>query len=61
MISKEECLKIGGHCYEIDNGVVCTNPPIYHRVCKHCGWVQEGREQPNMKWEDDPYQRNKEN
>jgi len=42
-LTKEECLKIGGHCYEIDDQVICTNPPIYHRVCKHCGHRQEYR------------------
>lgn len=57
-ISKEECLKIGGHCYEYENIVINTNPPIYHRICKHCGWVQEGMTQPNINWFDDNYQPN---
>ncbi len=52
-LSKEECEKIGGHCYELDNVVVDTLPPIYHRVCKHCGWVQEGSRQADMNWHDD--------
>lgn len=52
-LTKEECLKIGGHCYEEESSVVLTNPPIYHRVCKHCGHRQQGMAQPLMHWEDD--------
>ena len=56
MISKEECLKIGGHCYEESNIVVDTLPPIYHRACKHCGWVQRGSKQPIINWHDDDWE-----
>ena len=52
-MSEEECLKIGGHCWEEDNIVVATNPPRYHRRCKHCGKVQEGVNE-GMRWYDDP-------
>jgi len=52
-LTEEECLKIGGHCWVVDNYVVLTNPPIYHRRCKHCGKVQEGHSQPRVRWADD--------
>lgn len=53
-LTKEECLKIGGHCYEIENNIIATIPPISHRVCKHCGHRQESK--PMMEtdlWRDD--------
>ena len=49
-LTEEECLKIGGHCYVVENYVIDTNPPIYHRVCKHCGHTQHGYKQPSMRW-----------
>lgn len=52
-ISKKKCLAMGGHCYEVSNYVIDTMPPIYHRVCKHCGHKQEGVRQPEMDWRDD--------
>lgn len=52
-LTKKKCLKMGGHCYERTNYTIDTNPPIYHRVCKHCGWVQEGTAQSDMNWEGD--------
>ena len=54
LMSKEECLKIGGHCYEVSPMVVLTYPPIYHRTCKHCGHTQQGQPQSDIGWEDEP-------
>jgi hypothetical protein len=53
LISKEECLRIGGHCYKMCDYVIDTLPPIYHRVCKHCGHRQQGQRQEDYSWEDD--------
>jgi len=50
-LTEEECLKIGGHCYEVSNFVVDTFPETYHRTCKHCGHTQHGRKQPSIRWE----------
>lgn len=50
-LTKGRCLEICGHCYEMEDTVVCTNPPIFHRVCKHCGHRQEGRSHDY--WQDD--------
>lgn len=55
-LSSSACLDIGGHCYEDSNYVIDMNPPIYHRVCKHCGWVQEGSRQPSIDWHDDDWE-----
>jgi len=55
-LSKEQCLEIGGHCFEKERSVILTDPPIYHRTCKHCGLVQEGRSQPDIRWSDDQHQ-----
>ena len=52
----ERCVAIGGHCYESSGYVITTLPAIYHRVCKHCGHVQEGRKQPTIDWRDDAHQ-----
>lgn len=49
-LSEEECLKIGGHCYEMANYVLTSNPLIYVRVCKHCGKKQHGQSQENIRW-----------
>ena len=49
-LTEEECIKIGGHCYEIQNYVLTSNPPVSVRVCKHCGKTQHGRPQPSMDW-----------
>lgn len=51
-LTEDECLKIGGHCYEVGGYDVLTNPPISHRVCKHCGHTQHGVQQPNVRWTD---------
>lgn len=53
MISKKECLAMGGHCYREGGFTILTNSPIAHRVCKHCGHTQEGISQPSIKWEDE--------
>jgi len=52
-LTKEECLKIGGHCYDMDNKAVLTLPPIYHRICKHCGHKQQGILVAPVEWKDD--------
>ena len=28
------------HEWVFDNVVICTNPPIYHKICKLCGRVE---------------------
>lgn len=57
-MSKEECLKIGGHCYvptpiELLGYVHPNQKPTCHRICKHCGHRQRGY-QPDYRWEDEP-------
>jgi hypothetical protein len=36
-LTKEECLKIGGHCYVEEPFILLSNPPRSIRICKHCG------------------------
>ena len=50
-LTEEECLEIGGHCYEFEPYVLASDPPISVRTCKHCGKRQHGREQPSIRWE----------
>ncbi len=57
-LSEAECVRIGGHCFEHDGMVVATNPPIYHRICKHCGLVEQGQAQPAFTWARDSHQPN---
>jgi len=49
-----DCELVGGHCWEVENIVVATNPPRFHRRCIHCHKVQEGVWQEPMRWYDDP-------
>jgi hypothetical protein len=51
-LSEEECVRIGGHCYEVENQVYTTNPPTFKRICKHCGKTQWGHEQESIAWDD---------
>jgi hypothetical protein len=51
-LSEKECVKVGGHCYELLPEVLCSIPPQYIRVCKHCGHQQIGMEQPDIAWRD---------
>lgn len=51
-LTEKRCLKIGGHCYEMDDWILTTNPPIYSRTCKHCGHNQRGTSQPEIAWYD---------
>jgi len=50
MITEEECLKIGGHCWEIQNEILLSCPPQSIRICKHCGKKQIGSQQPSTIW-----------
>ena len=52
-LTKEECLKIGGHCYETEF-CSCGNPPTYYRSCIHCGHKQKRKSvtEENL-WRDD--------
>jgi hypothetical protein len=46
----EICIKLGGHCWEMQNSVLLSNPPQYIRICKHCGKKQTGTSQPEIRW-----------
>lgn len=51
-LTEEECLEIGGHCWEISNLVFAVFPPCFERVCKHCGKRQVGHRGPSYVWQD---------
>ena len=51
-MTEEECVAIGGHCYEMENYVLTSDPPQYDRTCKHCGKQQRGRAQESIDWHD---------
>ncbi len=51
-LTEKECEDVGGHCYEISNEVLTSNPPQYTRICKHCGKKQRGVTQEDMRWWD---------
>ncbi len=55
-LTEDECLAIGGHCYEQDDWAVTLTcmPPVTccYRTCKHCGHRQLGRTQPSVAWQD---------
>lgn len=52
IITEEECLELGGHCYVNDNFTYPCNPPMSSRTCKHCGNSQYSIQQPSMRWVD---------
>jgi hypothetical protein len=35
LVTEDECVRLGGHCFE-RTGVISTNPPQYPETCKHC-------------------------
>ena len=41
MISKEECLKMGGHCYLMMVNIGDKIPEYDYQRCKHCGQTQK--------------------
>lgn len=51
-MSEDECVKIGGHCFERTGVVYASYPPQYPEKCKHCGKVRVGTPQPSMSYRD---------
>jgi hypothetical protein len=49
LLTEAECLVKGGHCWVVDDVVSATNPPLYHRRCKHCPRVEHGQDF-GMQW-----------
>lgn len=47
-VAFEDCIKMGGHCFESTDRVLLTNPPQYPEVCKHCGAQRVGKAQSPM-------------
>lgn len=37
MMTEEECLRYGGHCFEGTGEVKTSIPPQYVQKCRHCG------------------------
>ena len=37
MMSEEECVRHGGHCFEDTGEVLASVPPQYKQKCRHCG------------------------
>jgi len=37
MLTEEECLSHGGHCFERTGITLSSIPPQYPEKCKHCG------------------------
>jgi len=53
-LGEDECVAIGGHCYEIEPYILTSNPPRSRRVCKHCGKRQLSIPwSPKGEWQDD--------
>lgn len=36
MLPEEECVRCGGHCFEVTGEVPASSPPQYRQRCKHC-------------------------
>lgn len=43
-MTKEECLAIGGHCYEHLRVISDKVEEYCYRQCKHCGHTQKQRQ-----------------
>jgi len=50
-LKPEECEFLGGHCYEMEDYTLTSDPPISVRKCKMCGHTQYGRQQESYRWE----------
>ncbi len=50
-MTEKECLEMGGHCYEMLDILLMSNPPQSVRKCKHCGKTQHGVPQESMRWD----------
>lgn len=49
-LTESECEDIGGHCYDRTPDVKLSDPPVYTRVCRHCGKAQRGRRRESVEW-----------
>lgn len=49
-MTEEECVAIGGHCWQSSNELLMTSPPQSIRTCKHCGKQQTGTPREPMEW-----------
>lgn len=36
VITEEECVRSGGHCFARTGVTLTSNPPQYPEACKHC-------------------------
>jgi hypothetical protein len=36
-VTEEECVRMGGHCFERTGICLTSNPPQYPEKCRHCG------------------------
>lgn len=50
-MTEEECIEMGGHCFEVQNYHLTIDPPLSVRICKHCGKTEYGHSQPSTRWE----------
>lgn len=35
-LTEEECVRLGGHCYERTGAMLTSAIPQYPEICKHC-------------------------
>ena len=52
VVTVEECLASGGHCYVSDGMIRPTYPAQYPEHCKHCPARRVGMTQPLMSYRD---------
>lgn len=57
-MTEEECLKMGGHCWQLSPNSYLRgdNVTVYSRTCKHCDKTQRGYSQPTVRWEEVSYE-----
>lgn len=51
-MTKEECVAMGGHCWQRTDMVLDSLPPQYPEYCKHCPARRIGIPQEPMRYYD---------
>lgn len=52
IVSEDDCVAMGGHCYHSTGDVIAGDPPSYVEQCIHCDKKRIGTPQPDMVYRD---------
>jgi hypothetical protein len=55
MMTEEECVRHGGHCFEDTGEVLASNPPQYKQRCRHCAKERVAIPREPFEYRDHPH------